>query len=191
MFSWYFLDVKPKTCIKVPVYLQGGGGGALQPLFSDMVCYQSDRIWCTNQLWAECLASLICTQSLMSWFWANGPSTVSHGSWEVDFFKMVKISNLDCLFPATNIDWLIPISGRGLWLYSSAKYSNPQWYHKVLVRGLHIIMHWLHKIMQMSSWFDYVKLKSFLSICYCCITVLANVMFDFCYQIIKLGVKFY
>ena len=52
--------------------------------------------------------------------------------------RMVMLSNLDCLFQVTTFTDA-PISGRGLWLYASAKYPNPQWYSKTLVLGLHSI----------------------------------------------------
>ena len=37
------------------------------------------RIWCINQIWAELFAILMCTQSLMCWFWADGPMS---GGWD-------------------------------------------------------------------------------------------------------------
>ena len=101
----------------------------------------------THKSTMDCIVlSLMCTQLLISWFWANGPmgggwgeegwggdlcsfSTVCHGSWEVHCFKdghVISIVYSKLL--------LSPISGRGLWLYASAKYPTPQWYSKTLAR---------------------------------------------------------
>ena len=145
----YGAGVKPETCIK-----------------SLHICSQYSVIWfvinlmtgfwCTNQLWTKFYWAQWANGWCVGW-WLELIQYMYSLSWQL---SMVMLFNLDCLFKITTItDFVVTISGRGLWWYALTKYLNPQWYPKTLVLGLHRITRWLHKIMQMSSSFDYVNIK--------------------------------
>ena len=145
----YEAGVKPTKLHKVTA--------SLQPLFRSLVCYLwNDMIWCTNQLCTEFSESMH-TQLLISCFYLMGPWAV--GGWgggggvgcslELVFHSVHLVMVVERLILSgwscylISIDYLqplrwrlVPIYGRGLWLYSSANYPNPQWHHNALVGAM-------------------------------------------------------